>query len=352
MLAHPPEISTSIVPKQLLEKTKLVRFALIGAGAIARQAYLPAFARLSNIRLEAVVDNNLQTLVSLSKNYQIAYFGDDIGESLKHFDAVIVAVPNYLHFPISKKCLEAGKHVLCEKPITISSEECTELIYLANKYSLKLAVAHTRRFYKAATRIKQAILTEELGKIKYFNLEEGTVFSWPTVSGFYFDKKRAGGGVLMDIGVHVLDLLSWWFPYGIDHLEYQDDNLGGVEAFARIKLRLSNGIKGNVTLSRLSVLNNVYSLQFERGNIEWNPLIPKRLYINYTSKISKKIIKIKEESPVDDLLLDFIDAIQNDRRPLTSAYDGLKVMQLIERCYRSRELLPLEWLKTKENSSW
>ena len=332
------------------ETSKFTRFGLIGAGAIAQQAYLPALARLSNIRLEAVVDSNLQSLAYLSKKYQLAYLGDDIAESLKYVDAVIVATPNYLHFPISKTCLEAGKHVLCEKPITISSLECDELIHLANKYSLKLTVAHTRRFYEAAKRIKQIVITEELGKIKSFDFEEGTVFAWPTVSGFFFDKKKAGGGVLMDIGVHVLDLLFWWFPYEVVNVECQDDNLGGVEAFTKIKIRLSNGIKGNVTLSRLSVLKNGYRLHFEKGNIEWNPLVPKRLRINYGTKISKKVIKIKKESPVDDLLSDFVDVIENDRRPLASADDGLKVMQLIERCYRSRELLPLEWLKTKENS--
>jgi predicted dehydrogenase len=327
-----------------------LRIGLIGAGAIAQQAYLPAFTRLSNIRLEAVVDSNLQSLAHLAKQHQLAYLGDDIVESLEHVDAVIVATPNYLHFPISKTCLEAGKHVLCEKPITISSQECDELIHLANKYSLKLAVAHTRRFYKAAKRIKQIITSEELGKAKTFDFEEGTVFDWPTASGFFFDKQKAGGGVLMDIGVHVLDLLLWWLPYEVVHLECQDDSLGGVEAFTRIKMEMSNGTKGNVSLSRLSVLKNGYRLQFEKGNIEWNPLFPRRIYVHNISKISKKVIKIRKELPLDDLLSDFIDAIENDRRPLASADDGLRVMQLIERCYHSRELLPLEWLKTKENS--
>ncbi len=327
-----------------------MKIGLIGAGAIAKTAYLPALTRLSHIQLNAIVDSNSQILNDLSSEYRLGYLGDAVTQSLEHMDAVIVAVPNHLHFPISKTCLEAGKHVLCEKPITISSEECDELICLADKYSLKLAVAHTRRFYKAAKRIKQIISSEELGEVKTFDFEEGTVFDWPTASGFFFDKQKAGGGVLMDIGVHVLDLLLWWLPYEVVHLECQDDSLGGVEAFTRIKMEMSNGIKGNVSLSRISVLRNGYRLQFEKGNIEWNPLFPKRIYVQNIYKISKKVIKIRKELPVDDLLSDFIDAIENDRRPLASADDGLRVIQLIERCYRSRELLPLEWLNTKENS--
>jgi predicted dehydrogenase len=327
-----------------------LKIALIGAGAIAQQAYLPALQESSYIHLDAIVDINPHILDYLSTKYHLGYIGDDITQSLKHVDAVIVAVPNYLHFSISKTCLEAGKHVLCEKPLAINSQECEKLIHLAREHSLKLAVAHTRRFYKAAQNIKRIIAKEELGKIISFDFEEGTVFSWPTVSGFFFDKKKAGGGVLIDIGLHVFDLLLWWLPYEVKHLDYQDDNLGGVEAFAIANIEFSNGLKGNIKLSRLSELKNRYRLQLEKGIIDWNPLHPEKLYIASLSGGSRKVIKFRQESSVNELLFNFVYSIESNSTPIASAEDGWRVIQLIERCYLSRKLLPLECLRSKAES--
>jgi predicted dehydrogenase len=212
-------------------------------------------------------------------------------------------------------------------------------------------VAHTRRFYKAAQNIKRIIANEELGRVISFDFEEGTVFSWPAVSGFFFNKKMAGGGVLIDIGVHVLDLLLWWLPHEVIDLDYQDDNLGGVEAFAIANIKFSDGLRGNIKLSRLSELKNRYRLHFEKGIIDWNPLRPEKFYINSLSGASRKIIKSKRESSVKELLSYFIDSIKNRSSSLTLAEDGLRVIQIVERCYRSRKLLSSEWLQKKESSS-
>jgi predicted dehydrogenase len=327
-----------------------LKIGLIGAGAIAQKAYLPALKTFPHVDLNAIVDSNSQILNYLSNKYHLGYIGDSVTQSLEYVDAVIVAVPNYLHFSISKTCLEAGKHVLCEKPLAISSQECEELIHLAREHSQKLAVAHTRRFYKAAQNIKRIIAKEELGKVISFDFEEGTVFSWPTVSGFFFNEKKAGGGVLIDIGVHVFDLLLWWLPYEVKHVDYQDDNLGGVEAFAIAKIEFSNDLRGNIKLSRLSELKNRYRLQLEKGIIDWNPLRPEKFYITNLSGGSRKVIKFKQESSVHELLSNFIYSIENNSTPLASAEDGWRVIQLIERCYRSRKLLPLECLQSKEES--
>lgn len=331
-------------------KKGVTRFGIIGCGAITETAYLPVFKEFNIGQLTCLVDTDVDRALALAKDFDLSYVGKDLEAIFNYVDAVIVAVPNYLHFPICKVCLEAGKHVLCEKPMATNIHECEELIFLANKYSLKLAVAHVRRFYPAAKKIKEIVVSRELGDVKSFDFAEGTVFSWPTVSGFFFDKEKAGGGVLMDIGSHLLDLLLWWLPYKTAHVDYEDDNLGGVEAFAKIKIRFSNGVTGRVKLSRLSVLKNFYTIYFEKGFVRWNPFSPKRIYIKKFQK-SPKTIKVKKGNPVKDMLSNFVYSIQNDQRPLVIGEDALSAIQLIERCYNSRKVLPLEWLHGKDGVS-
>ena len=153
----------------------------------------------------------------------------------------------------------------------------------------------------------------------------------------------------MDIGIHLLDLLFWWLPHDLSHLTYEDDNLGGMESFARIQLGFSNGIRGQVKISRLSVLKNRYRLNFERGVIEWDPLLPQKLFIRGLSGNLKGRIRLKRERAVKDLLTDFADSIAHHRKPLVSGNEAFKVIQCIERCYQSRRLVPVEWLQKLEN---
>jgi predicted dehydrogenase len=285
----------------------------------------------------------------LAKGLDLSYVGKDLEPIFQHTDAVIVAVPNHLHFPITKECLKSDKHVLCEKPLALTSEECNELISLQEEFNIKLAVAHIRRFYKSIKVMKRIVDSRELGDLISFDIEEGTIFSWPTVSGFIFDKAKAGGGVLMDIGVHILDLLLWLHPFEISSFHYEDDNLGGLEAYAKLHMAFSSGVKGKVTISRLSVLRNRYKFTFENGSVEldpvvWDPLLPKRIHVTKFSGRGKKLIKIKREFPMLDLLSDFVSAVQYNENSLASGEDGLKVIELIEKCYRSRKLLPFKWL--------
>ncbi|HDY89613.1 MAG TPA: Gfo/Idh/MocA family oxidoreductase [bacterium] len=321
-----------------------IRFGIVGCGAITEEAYLPVFRKSKRARLTCLVDPDDSRTSALRQGFDICYSGKDLDAIFDHVDAVIVAAPNHLHYSITKACLEAGKHVLCEKPITITSQECKKLISIATKHSLILGVAHVRRFYPAVRKIKEIVMSKNLGNITSFEFKEGTVFSWSTVSGFYFDRHKSGGGVLMDIGTHLLDLLFWWLPFDIEYFSYEDDNLGGVEAFAKIDIGFTNSVNGTIELSRLSILKNFYTINFEEGTLQWNPLNPRKLYVWKGSK-RQETIKIKKSNSIDDLFNNFTDAIQNQKSLEISGSDALKTVQFVESCYQSRKLLPLEWLQ-------
>jgi len=325
---------------------KILKIGLIGAGAIARQAYLPLLKDVSGLKLTAVVEPDEKIRASLTGQYPLTYLGDDLNTAMEHMDAVIICVPNFLHYHVARLCLERGKHVLCEKPVCTKVDDGEDLVMMAKERSLVFTVAHVRRFHPAVKKIKDIIAGNSLGVLKGFDFREGTVFNWPTVTGFLFDKDKAGGGVLMDIGVHLLDLLFWWIDEDVSSIKYADDNLGGVEATAEIQMTFKNGISGHVKLTRLSVLKNFYTLYFEKGAISWNPFMPRRIYIRKTNgKMTS--LTMGGGIPVNDMLRDFSLAIRDKRPPLIKGEKAVKVLQFIEGCYASRQSIPMPWLKVQ-----
>ena len=321
-----------------------IKVGLIGAGAIANQAYFPLLKNIPEIKLSAIVESDKRVLNDLEQKFSLPYIGADFETALKHVDAVIVCVPNYLHYLVTKLSLEKGKHVLCEKPITINVRDAEILLHTAEAGSLTLTVAHVRRFLPAVKKIREIIKAGTLGALTGFDFREGTVFTWPSVTGFVFDKEKAGGGVLMDIGVHLLDLLFWWIDDEVASFEYTDDSLGGLESTAEIQITFRRGVTGQVKLTRLAVLKNFYTFYFENGILSWNPFTPRRIYIR---KASNHTVSIKTEkgSPVLDLLLDFSAAIQDQRQPFIRGEEAIDALRFIEACYASRKPIPMIWLK-------
>ncbi len=325
-----------------------IKIGLIGAGAIAQHAYIPLLKDIRGLEFAAVVEPNDKIRAKLGNEYPFAYIGTDLDAALNHVDAVIICVPNYLHYAVAQVCLTKGKHVLCEKPVTTTVEDCENLLQISGSKNLVFTVGHVRRFYPAVKRIKEIVAQNVLGHLIDFDFREGTIFSWSTVSGYIFDKEKAGGGVLMDIGVHLLDLLLWWIDDEPTVVDYQDDAMGGLEAFAEINITFSGGVRGRVRVSRLSVLRNTYSLRFEKGEIKWNPFNPHTLYLRKEQN-KPQVLVFHNENPTLALLSDFSTAIEKSRKPLVTLEEALRSLKLIHQCYRTRKSLVLDWLVKEES---
>lgn len=314
---------------------------LIGAGSIARQAYLPVLRDFKELKLTAIVEPDLKIRSDAVRGLNVAYSGSDLDTALNHVDAVIVCTPNYLHYPIAKACLDQGKHVLCEKPVTTSVMDSEKLLRIVETRSLTFTIGHVRRFYPAVKKIKEIISRRTLGTLTSFDFREGTVFSWPTMSGYIFDREKAGGGVLMDIGVHLLDLLLFWMDGDPIQVDYADDAWGGLESFVDARLSFPNGITGRIRLSRLSVLRNTYDLVFENGRLQWSPFTPGNLCIQESNR-KPQFISFKKENPTRVLLADFYTAVRENRKPQVTLTEAIRTLKLIEHCYQTRKPLSLD----------
>jgi predicted dehydrogenase len=211
-------------------------------------------------------------------------------------------------------------------------------------------------FCNGARLIKRAIDEEWLGAIRSFNVEWCFVYDWPVTSGFFFNKEQAGGGVLLDFGSHVLDLLLWWFGDVID-VEYRDDSLGGVEAECQLSLALNGPagpIRGTVTLSRLRRLPYSARVVGERYTIECDISAPTSVRMWPTVSAGQDVVFVPDSDLLPPQSLDdayaaqlraFARSVATGERPVVAGEQVLKSVALIERCYQNRQPLALPWTR-------
>ena len=218
---------------------KPLELALVGCGAIAQAGYLPALARVPEARCLWLVDLRRPLAKRLARRWRIPHVATDLGAVLDRVEAVILAVPNHLHAPMGLLALERGRAVLCEKPLGRTAAEVRGMVAASRKAGAALAAGMIFRQYPGLQAIRGARVQDMLGRVREIRARYGTPLDWPLMSPDFFAREQAGGGALLDLGVHVLDALLWLFsPQGASVLEYEDDGESRVEAEARARLGL------------------------------------------------------------------------------------------------------------------
>lgn len=328
---------------------------MIGCGAIVERIHLPVATQSDQVEVTLLVDKDLTRARELADQFGVPGTAEDYRDAIRQagtgVDAALVAVPNFMHGPVSTELLQAGIHVLVEKPMALTSAGCDTMIAAAEASGATLTVGLNSRFLWCYRFAKQAIDSGLLGEIQSFELRRGGIFVWPVVSSYMFDRKRAGGGVLMDIGPHVLDLLLWWLG-DYERVEYRDDAMGGVEANCELDLTLKSGISGVIELSRDRELDNMWVLRGDRATLEvgsgGGTPPPVHLYIRDKEVIitgvatHDQVADISHRAPYERQLADFCDAIRDPREPLVGK-EGRKCIDLIEACYASRQVMDYPW---------
>jgi len=194
-----------------------LRIGLIGAGAIAQNYQLPAFRKLQNdgsVRLVAVADIDEARVASAAQRFQIPNAFTDYRDllALDEIDAVSVCTPNDVHKVSTIDALAAGKHVLVEKPIALNAIEGAEMIDAANRAGKKLQVGMCMRFGVGPQAVKRFVDDGRLGEIYHARCHALRRRGIPA-SGVFTQKDKQGGGPLIDVGVHVLDLSLWFLGF-------------------------------------------------------------------------------------------------------------------------------------------
>ena len=327
-----------------------MKLAIIGCGAVFDQFQLPALKNIKKIP-SVFIDINRELAVSYAKKYKGSSTTNYI-DLIDEFDTAIVSVPHFLHAPICRDLLNNNKHVFIEKPFAPYLEEAVELIALAKKVNKTICVGNFRRYKKGTLWAKQLIASGVLGEIQEFHFREGGIYSWPATTNSFWEKEKACGGVLIDTGAHTIDQLCFLLGEA-NVIEYKDDAVGGVEADCFIELKLENGAKGSVDLSRTRNIGPTAFIKGTKGQLIMDLLsgVIKTNPINLLKTKFEGINgnKIKTESYVDLFVQQYsswFNAIQSDSDSYINGEDVLPSIKIISQCYKMKKQLSYQWVET------
>jgi len=232
-----------------------VRTALLGAGAIAQVAHLPAYRRLHNVELVAICDVSETKLRALKERTGVAHAVRTLDEllAIDEVEAVDVCLPTHLHRGAVERCLEAGRHVLCEKPLAMSATEVEEVREVRERAGKTLLVGMNHRYRDDSMELKKLVEEGELGDVFYARAGWLRRHERIRSDSWHYRRAKSGGGVVMDLGIHLLDLLLWFAdhppPERVSATFFHHRPEIDVEDTASITLRCATGFTATVAVS-------------------------------------------------------------------------------------------------------
>jgi UDP-N-acetylglucosamine 3-dehydrogenase len=323
-----------------------LKIGVIGAGSIAQHRHLPEYAANQQVEIVAVCDINFERAAEVGEKYGAKAY-TDYKELLKsgEVDAVSVCTPNYLHAPISIAALEAGLHVLCEKPMATSKEEAKNMIAAAEKSGKKLMIAHNQRFVPSHQKARQLIASGEIGKIYSFRTAfgHGGPEGWSVEGkeGWFFQKEKAFVGAMGDLGVHKTDLIRYILGEEITEVgafvETSAKDFASVDDNAVCVLKTESGIIGTLAASWAynSKEDNSTIIYGEKATLRLEDDPNYSLIALYSTGevVQYQLGKIQSNDEGGQqnshVVEKFVDCVINDEEPPVSGEEGMKSLSVI-----------------------
>lgn len=338
-----------------------VKVGVIGCGSIARYRHLPEYQTHPNVIITAVCDIALQRAQAVAQTYGAkAYtnYKDLLND--EEVSAVSICTPNVFHAPMSVAALEAGKHVLCEKPMATTIVEAEQMNDAAKESGKILMIGHNQRFVPSHQKAKAMIAQGEIGKIYSFRTSFGhsgpEAWSIDGIDSWFFKKDQAVIGAMGDLGVHKADLLRYLLGEEIIEVaafvETSAKKDTNVDDSAVCILRTESGIIGTLAASWSYIKEDNSTIIYgEKAvlRIEDDPTYS--LIIHHqdgrTETFELGHIQSNEEGGQHDsgVIRTFIDSIVNQKEPPITGMEGLKSLKVILAAMESNATKKLIQLK-------
>jgi predicted dehydrogenase len=325
-----------------------IQLGLVGTGVVAQVNHLPALKARRDVEVVAVCDDDVEKARMVAQHFGIGRAVADYETLLRveEIDAIIIATPNHLHAPMTQAALGYGKHVLCEKPPARNATEAGQMAEAAKRAGKVLMYAMNNRFRMDVQVLRGHLERQELGRIFYAKTGWLRRRTERRGAAWYENKRSAGGGVLMDLGVQMLDLSLWLLGnprvVSVTATKYVTDPRKDVEDTVAAFLVLEGGAALTLEVSWALLLERNFpylNLFGTDGAALLNPFrIHKELggnLLNVTPALesAKNIYKQSYEQELDY----FLRCLTQGERPMASAEEGRELMRVIDGIYQSAE---------------
>ena|SRR5450432_537565 len=331
--------------------SKPIRFAIIGCGRIAERHAIQI--KMAG-HLDSVCDIIIERAKHLGDEYGAAFFQDvdDLLSNQKLLDLIVVCSPNGLHAEHSIKALKAGFHVLCEKPMAISTTDCIRMNTAAEKAGKQLFIVKQNRFNPPVLAVKKLIDEEKLGEIYSVQLN----CYWNRDEAYYKNSwkgtKDLDGGTLYTQFSHFIDLLYWFMgdmePISVQTGNYHHKGLIEFEDTGIVNLKFKNGAIGNIHYTVNAYKKNMegsLTVFAEKGSVKIGGQYLNEL--EYQSLEGESISDLPSGNPpnnygqyigsmsnYDKVYQNLIHVLQGNGKIATSGMEGLKTVEIIEKIYQ------------------
>ena len=337
-----------------------LRIAVIGAGQIGRH-HMEAIRRCPRAQLVAIADTSRPRLAEAAERFGVAEQFVDHRRLLARgdVDAVSIALPNHLHASVAIDALKAGKHVHLDKPIAMNARQAAGILAVAKKARRVFMVGQNQRFTRDTQLLKQFIDRGALGEIYHARawwIRRGGI---PRIGSWFTQKKFAGGGALVDLGVHMLDLalhlMDNFQPVsvtGLTHAAFGPRGLGSgtwglseinadavfdVDDYAAAFIKLKGGRSLILEASWAAhVAEHGYGVHVY-GTEAGGSVFPAKIYRrrgNHYEVIAPERMKLKYP---EDRLHHFADCVLDGQKPLVSPEQSLVVQKILDAIYKSAQ---------------
>jgi len=327
----------------VVRKVECVNWLLVGAGDIARKRVAPALRDAANSELAAICDVREDVARELANDLSVDEVFADFDAALANSsaDAVYVATPVGLHTELAVRALEAGKHVLVEKPLGLSGADCERAVDAAEVTDRVAGCAYFRRLSPRYIHAKEMLERGEFGQVvavrmtyfTWFNPEPDDPKYWRVI------RSKSGGGILSDMGTHMFDVLIGLFgmPVSVfakcDNLVHQWD----VEDTGTMVMELANGAHVSASFNWNSkTWRHEFEVVGTEAKIDWLPYDAGPV----VKTVGRDIQNVDLPNPENvhlPLVEDFVRALQENRAPCCPLAEAAKTNRLLDAVYQSAE---------------
>jgi predicted dehydrogenase len=334
------------MPEKISSSRKKIRYAVVGLGYISQIAVLPAFQNAAkNSELVAFVSDDPEKMRELGEKYNVnlMYSYEEYEECLRtgNVDAVYIALPNHMHAEYSIRAARAGVHILCEKPMAVTEEECREMIQAAKENNVKLMISYRLHFERANLKAVELANSGEIGDPRIFH----SAFTMQVQEGnIRLNEIALGGGPTYDLGIYCINAARYLFraePFEVIAFRGQGED----PRFQRSEETLTGVLKfpgdriADFTCSFGASDVSLYQLIGTKGNIRIDPAFEYAAdlvqHVTVEGKTRKQ--KFKKRDQFAPVLLYFSSSILKKKDPEPSGWEGLADVRIITALHRSAE---------------